>query len=92
MADQLEDVRANLQEMGVDVDAAVNAIQEQRQEIQDALTNAGVDEAARAEIMQTIDGYQARIQSALNPSVPVDPNTPPADLEINPLGGGESST
>ena len=85
MADQLADVRDNLQELGVDVDAAVNAIQQQRQEIQDALAQAGVDETARAEIMAKIDDYQVRIQNALNPQVPVDPNTPPADLEVNPL-------
>lgn len=79
VADTLDDVRSNLQELNVDVDAAVNAINQGRQELQDALANAGVDEAARAEIMQLIDDQSTRIQVALNPAVPVDPNTPHVD-------------
>lgn len=72
VADSLNDVRDNLQELGVDVDTAVSEIQQQRADLEAALANAGVDQAARDEIMATIDGYQAKIQSALNPAVPID--------------------
>lgn len=83
MADTLDDVRSNLQELNVDVDTAVTGISDLRQQVADALANAGVDQTARDEIMGTIDGMQQRIVDALNPSVPVDPGT------VTPIDPGE---
>lgn len=82
MADNLSDIRDNLQELNVDVDAALNAIVGLRDELADALNSAGVDDAARAEVMATIDAVQEKIKSALNPSVPVDPNEPEAPEDV----------
>lgn len=87
VADQLSDVRANIQELGVDVDTVITEVINTRQQLADALANAGVDQAARDEIMAMIDAQQQKIADALNPAVPVDPNVPPADP--GDLGGGE---
>lgn len=75
MADTLDDVRSNLQELNVDVDTAVTGIADLRTQLEAALAGAGVDQAARDEINSTIDGIQAKIVAALNPAVPVDPGT-----------------
>lgn len=75
VADSLDDVRSNLQELNVDVDTAITGISDLRAEVDAALANAGVDQSARDEINSTIDGMQQRIVDALNPAVPVDPGT-----------------
>jgi len=75
VADTLDDVRSNLQELNVDVDTALTGIVDLRSQLNDALANSGVDQAARDEINGMVDQMQARIVSALNPSVPVDPGT-----------------
>jgi ABC-type transporter Mla subunit MlaD len=75
VADTLDDVRSNLQELNVDVDTAITGITDLRSQVDNALANAGVDQAARDEINSTIDGMQQRIVNALNPAVPVDPGT-----------------
>jgi hypothetical protein len=89
MADTLDDVRSNLQELNVDVDTALQALSDLR----DAAENSGVDPAAKAEIMGLIDAQQARIANALNPEVPVDPNAPHVDNTLpGELGGGGGTT
>jgi ABC-type transporter Mla subunit MlaD len=90
MADTLDDVRSNLQDLGVDVDTAITEIGRLRTDLESALANAGVDETARAEIMGLIDSTQQRLSDALNPAVPVDPGVEPAE-PLPPAEGGEGT-
>jgi hypothetical protein len=75
MADTLDDVRDNLQGLNVDVDTALQALSD----LKEQANNSGVDPAAKAEIMALIDAQQTKIADALNPAVPVDPNAPHVD-------------
>ena len=87
MADTLDDVRDNLQGLNVDVDTALQALAD----LKEQANNSGVDPEAKAEIMALIDAQQTKIADALNPAVPVDPNDVPHVDNTLPgdLGSGE---
>lgn len=80
VADDLSDIRSNLQDLNVDLDTVITTVNDTRAALDEALANAGVDQAARDEINGMVDQMQQRIADAINPQVPVDPNVPPAEF------------